>query len=94
MPCTLVVLSDNNVLSRLNAPRMRISLLAAPHSKLLASDEISITGSPFVILFLEQFILLNRYLTSVIGCGDKFIITSKHPLDILSAFVLPCSKYL
>ena len=80
MPCTVVVLSDNNltcasgtftnafrenftaarsslaliwysISSRLDAPPVRILLQTAPHPKLLASDEISITGSLFVILF-------------------------------------------
>ena len=51
------------ILSRLNAPPVRILLQAAPHPKLLASDEISITGSPFVILLLEQFMLLYHHET-------------------------------
>ena len=116
MPCTVVVLSDNNVIwasdtfrnvfrenfaarssfillwysisSRLNVPPVRIFLETAPHPKLLGSDEILITASPFVILFLEQFILLYHHWTSVIDYGDKIIIASKYPLDILSAFVL------
>ena len=84
MPCTVLVLPDNNVASdtftnvfrenfvvrislaliwysissRLNAPPVRILLQKAPQRKLLASDEISETGSHFVILFLEQFALL------------------------------------
>ena len=37
--------------ARLNASSVRILLQTAPHPKLLASDEISITGSHFVILF-------------------------------------------
>ena len=44
--------------SGLNAPQVRILLQTAPHQKLLVSDEISVTSLPFVILFLEQFILL------------------------------------
>ena len=80
MPCTIVVLSDNNltctsgtftnvfrknfaaisslaliwysIYSRLNAPPVRILLQTAPHPKLLLSDEILITGSSFVVLFL------------------------------------------
>ena len=85
MPCTVVMLSDNNltcasdtftnvfrenfatrgslgliwyfISSRLNVPPVLILLQTTPHSKLLASHEISILGSPFVILFLEEFIL-------------------------------------
>ena len=73
---------------------MQIFLQAAPHQKLLASDESSITGSTFVILFLEQFILLYYHWTPVNDCGDKINIASKHPVDILSTFILSCPKYL
>ena len=79
---------------RLNAPPVRILLQTAPHRKLYASDDISITDSLFVMLFLEKFMLFYHHWASIIDCGDKIIIASKHPFDILSAFVLSCSKYL
>ena len=78
---------------RLNVTPVRILLQTAHHLKLPSSDEISITGSPFVILFLKQFILLYLHWTSIVDCGDEIIIV-KHPLDILSTFVLSFSKYL
>ena len=77
-----------SISSRLNAPSIQILLQTAPHPKLLLSDEISMAGPPFVILFLEQFIVLYHHWKSVIDCGDKIIIASNHPLDILGAFVL------
>ena len=46
---------------KVNASLVQILLQTAVHPKLLASDEISITGSPFAILFLEQFMLLYHY---------------------------------
>ena len=84
----------NSISSRLNAPPVRILLQTAPYQKLLASNKISLTGSAFIVLLLEQFILLYHHWTSVIDCGDKIIKGSMHPLDILSAFILSCSKYL
>ena len=80
--------------ARLNASSVRISLQTAPHPKLLASDEISITSSHFVILFLELFMLLYHHSMLIINYGDKIIIASKRPLYILSEFILSCSKYL
>ena len=82
-----------SVSSRLNDPPVQILLQTAPHPNLLASDEISVTVSLFVILFFEQFILLYHHWISVVDCGDKIIIVLKHPLGILSAFVLSCYKY-
>ena len=50
-----------SISSMLNASLVWILLEAAPDTKLLASDEISITGSPIAIFFLEQFILLYHH---------------------------------
>ena len=89
MPCTVVVLPDNNltrasgtfrysfrenvavrrslaliwyyITFRLDAQLVQVLLQIAPHSKLLGSNEISIISSPFVILFLEQLILLQHH---------------------------------
>ena len=104
MPCTVVVLPDNNltrasgtfryffrenvavrrslaliwyyITFRLDAQLVQVLLQTAPHSKLLGSNEISIISSPFVILFLEQLILLQHHWRSFIDCWDKIIITS------------------
>ena len=51
----------NSISSRLNAPPVRILLQTAPYQKLLASNKILLTGSAFIVLLLEQFILLYHH---------------------------------